>query len=324
MATKKPPFKGLFHRSGSSPAKPGKKTKKTHRPRPTTGDGTVIQAGASTAGRWLVYVLIVILALGALCGFLAFSRPAAPAPQAAAPAVSTEQQQAGAFAQAYVGAWLAATKSDHAELDRYNRKASETLVGSTPVEYRDLATASIKDAPEGLTTVIISATVKSTSKEGKEETTTWTPYWYQVAVQTRDGAMAPAGLPTPVAMPATAEAPTLGYPTRVTNRDVHDTVQDFINAYLTGQGDVTRFVAPETTITAIIPAYWDTATVKALNSSQEITDAQPTNGQRAEVLVNVNLTRESTTRPAQYVLGLKVRDGRWEIDSLKSAPTLSK
>lgn len=324
---KKTPDQGI--ESVSSP-KRAKGSKRSKQPATTTGNGTVQQSWAGTAGRWAFYSVAVLMALGALCGFLAFTRPATPVQLTTDTSTAAAQnQEAGAFAQAYLSAWLTATTSDHDELDRYTRTTGSAITGTEPTEYRDLTIVSAEESGN-LTTVIVSASLQTTSEAGNgsaagEDAASWTPYWYRIAVQSNDdGEMAPVGLPAPISMPAISSAPQLGYPSRVANREVEATVADFMTAYLTGAGDVTRYVSPETTINAITPAYWTDAAVRSLASSEEVPEGTPTAGQSAQVLVDVNLTRENTTKPAQYVLDLTVRDGRWEISSLNSAPTLTR
>ncbi|WP_104056277.1 MULTISPECIES: conjugal transfer protein [unclassified Arthrobacter] len=309
-----------------SPAGSTRKQKKKPQQHTTTaGNGTVVQSWASDAGRWAVYGLTVLVSLGALCGFLAFTSPPPQVQASTEVGLGAKQQEAGAFAQSYLAAWLTATSTDHDELDRYANVTGSSLVGTTPTEYRDMTVASIEDAPGGLTTVVVSASLKTVEMDDAgKETVTWTPYWYQIAVQTQGEEMAPAGMPAPVSVPAVGDAPQLGYTSRVANKEIQATVADFMTAYLTGQGDVTRYVSPETTISAITPAYWTQAKVKTIQSVSEVEDGTPVAGQTAEVLVDMNLTRDTTTKPAQYVLSLKVRDGRWEIQSLNSAPALSK
>lgn len=323
MTDRTNPFRRKLPTAGSSTMDARRGPRQGRGARSTTGDGTVIQSGASAAGKWLVYGLIVLMGLGSLCGFLAFTRPAPAAQPVADPGVSTQQQEAGAFAQAYLSAWLTATSDDHAALDEYSPEAGAGVQGRSPISYRDLTVASVEDAPGDMTTVIVSASIETTEDEDGEEVTSWTPYWYQVAVQADGDTLAPVGLPAPVSMPAMGSSPDLGYSGRVVNRDLRATVEDFMTAYLTGQGDVTRVVSPESTITAITPAYWTRATVETLTSTEEIADSDPADGQTVELLVNVDLTRDGTTKPAQYVLDMNVRDGRWEVQSLNSAPVLS-
>lgn len=328
---KLPTFKKSTTKPGGSVLSPSgsdnkaKKSKKPQRPKTATGNGTVVQSWASDAGKFVVYGLAALIALGSLCGVLAFNRPAPTVQKASETGVSSQQQEAGAFAQAYLGAWLTATSSDHDELDQYIGTGGSSFVGDTPTEYRDMTVASIKAAPGKLDTVVVSASLKNTITDDKgKETTTWTPYWYQVVVQTKDGATAPAGLPAPIAVPVNGTAPELGYSNRVSNKEIQATVADFMNAYLTAKGDVTRYISPEATINAITPAYWTEAKIKTINSTVEVANKTPATGQKAEILVDMSLTRDTNTKPAQYVLGLKVRDGRWEIQSLNSSPALSR
>lgn len=310
--------------SPAGSTKKAKRSNKPRRPQTTTGNGTVVQSWAGAAGKWMFYVLAVIVALGSLCGFLAFNRPAPQVQLATETETDSQEQEAGAFAQSYLAAWLTATTTDQDELGQYTGEAVPSLAGTSPTEYRDLTVASIQPADENLTTVIVSASLKTTSTDNAgEETVSWTPYWYQVAVHTQGEKMAAAGLPAPISMPAVGTPPQLGYPSRVANTEVQATVADFMTAYLTGQGDVTRYVSPEATIDAITPSYWTEASVRTLQSTKEVADTAPAAGQSAEILVNIDLTRDSITKPAQYVLGLKVRDGRWEVSSLNSAPSLS-
>jgi hypothetical protein len=322
---KKTPDQG--HEFVSSP-KRSNGSKRVHQQATTTGNGTVIQSYAGSAGRWAFYSVAVLMALGALCGFLAFIRPATPVQLTTDTSTSTEHQESGAFAQAYLAAWLTATTSDHAELDRYTPTSGTAITGTDPTEYRDLTVVSTEESGN-LSTVIVSASLQTTTDDDSlgagDAVTSWIPYWYQVFVQSNDvGEMAPLGLPSPISMPTISTAPQLEYPSRVANREVEATVADFMTAYLTGTGDVTRYVSPETTINSITPAYWTDAAVRSLASSEEVSDRTPTAGQSAQVLVDVNLTRDTTTKPAQYVLDLKVRDGRWEISSLNSAPNLTR
>lgn len=309
----------------SQKAVKAKKPVKDPRPKTTAGNGTVIQSWASDAGRFLVYGLALLVALAALCGFLAFNRPVAQAQQVVEPGINAQQQKAGAFAQSYLAAWLSATGTDHKELDRYFKSSLISFGGTVPTEYRDMTVASIEEAPGNLTTVIVSTTLKNTlvDADGKESTA-WTPYWYQVVVSNKGENLATAGLPSPVSSPSIGEALVTGYPSRVSNKEIQATVTDFMNSYLTGQGDVMRFISPDADIHAVSPAYWKQTKVKTVQSAEDVSDKAPEVGQTAQILVDVDLINGENTKPAQYVMSLKVRDGRWEIQSLDSAPKLSK
>ena len=210
---KKPQVPAFMSRKGSSTAKPGKKPKK-QKPRTTTGNGTVVQAATGTAGRWAVYVVAGLVALMALYGFLNSFKSDPPPQTVVADSVGVEQQQAGSFAQSYVGAWLSATKSDHKALDAYGTTQTAAITGDTPVEYKDLAVASVHKESDDMTSVVVSASVKTveedkSSKDKKKEI--WTPNWYQVAVVGSGDALSVVGAPTPIASPGVKDAPQTSY-----------------------------------------------------------------------------------------------------------------
>ena len=176
-----------------------------------------------------------------------------------------------------------------------------------------------------MTSVVVSASVKTveedkSSKNKKKEI--WTPYWYQVAVAGSGDALSVVGAPTPIASPGVKDAPQTSYNRRVSDQDMQNTIKDFLEAYVTGKGDVTRYVAPDKQITAISPSYWDLVTLKEANSAEEIKDVSSSDGQTADVLVTAVVTHDKTSKPAQYVLSMKVRDGRWEVTQINSAPAL--
>ena len=143
------------------------------------------------------------------------------------------------------------------------------------MEYKDLAVASVHKESDDMTSVVVSASVKTveedkSSKDKKKEI--WTPNWYQVAVVGSGDALSVVGAPTPIASPGVKDAPQTSYNRRVSDQDMQNTIKDFLAAYVTGKGDVTRYVAPDKNITAISPSYWDSITLKEANSAEEIKD----------------------------------------------------
>lgn len=294
--------------------------------RPTVaGEASVLQEGVGKSGKLFVYLIVALLAVGALCGVLAFTRPTPAPPKAQTIGVKSENQAAGAYASEALGAWLSATSDDHSAMDNYFSDGGQGLNAKTATEYKDLTVASVDDAGHGITTVKLSASIKTTSKgSGKDQKTTWTPYWYQLAIKTDGDKMRALALPTPIAAPETGDQISLDYSKRVTDQELNKTVQDFMNAYAAGQGDVTRYTSPESNITAISPAYFASTKVKSLSSKDDLKDGTPANGDTAEVLVQTTMTRDNSSKSTQYVLSLKARDGRWEVERIDSAPVLAK
>lgn len=309
--------------SGKS-KKAGAKTTAARQRNTVAGEHSVIQEGIGKGGRFTAYLLVILLAAGAVCGALAFFRPA-PAPTTVeSGGIKAQQQEAATYGQQVVGAWLDASAEDHKALDNYVGDAGKNMSGKSASEYKDLAVASIDDSGDGVTSVKVTASIKGEAKGSNgNDTTTWTPYWYQIAVKEDGSKFSALGTPTPIAAPQSAGDQTLGYSNRVSDKDMTGAVQDFVSAYAAGQGDVNRYVSPGSSITAISPAYYEQAKVTDLSAQEKPKDGSPKNGETAKVMANVELSRGQTSKPTQYVLDLKARDGRWEIEKIASAPKLS-
>ncbi|MBD2766252.1 conjugal transfer protein [Kocuria sp. cx-455] len=290
---------------------------------------TAVQAKSLPMGRVLFFIVVGFLVLGALCGILSLLRPThvQAAPETTGPSVVEQQEQA--FAANFVGAWLNATTKNTKDLDRYYEGAGRSITATAPVEYRDLAVASTQPNDQGSTTVIVSATVKQApetdgeeSKDSDDSATTWVPQYYQVAVAERNGAMSALSLPAPVQQPGIEGAPALAYGDRVNVEKVNDTVEQFLNAYAAGQGDVSRYVSPDSNITSITHSPFKKVTVSSITAETAPPSDPPNDGTKTPVMVTAEMETSAGKRSAQYVLTLEGRDGRWEIDSIDPAPQI--
>lgn len=295
----------------------------------STGTATAVQAKSLPMGRALFFIVVGFLVLGALCGILSLLRPThvQAAPETTGPSVVEQQEQA--FAANFVGAWLNATTKNTKDLDRYYEGAGRSITATAPVEYRDLAVASAQPNDQDSTTVIVSATVKQApegdgedSKDSDDSATTWVPQYYQVAVAERNGAMSALSLPAPVQQPGIEKAPALAYGDRVNVEKVNDTVEQFLNAYAAGQGDVSRYVSPDSNITSITQSPFKKVTVSSITAETAPPSDPPNDGTKTPVMVTAEMETSTGKRSAQYVLTLEGRDGRWEIDSIDPAPQI--
>lgn len=269
----------------------------------------------------------------ALCGVVALglvllgvgSQPV-PVVQKSA-AVSIDDQQAGALAQSYVGAWLQATRSDHASLAQYVSSTSG-VSRERAVEYRDLAIASVQpDEKTGLVSVVVSATVQSASSgtDGQQSATVWAPRWWQVTVDAHEASsLSVIGWPTPVAGPEKTQQPVqTSYPSTVsTSSDLGQSVTAFLNAYVAGSGEVGRYTSPGSSISAVSPTPYSTIKVGQVQADQQVEAASE--GKRVHVQVNASVgDGESQTVPAQWFLTMTARANRWEVTTVDSLPQIS-
>lgn len=104
--------------------------------------------------------------------------------------------------------------------------------------------------------------------------------------------------------------------------DLGKTLGGFVSAYAAGQGDITRYTAPGTTIQAIAPAPYRTVKLTNLKSDVAIPlDRLPREGGTAQVLIAADATTaDKVTQHVSWVVTVKVRAARWEIASLDSVP----
>jgi hypothetical protein len=246
-------------------------------------------------------------------------RPAAET-SAPAPAEGSGGPPAGVlgFGEEAVVAWLEATgdADDAAKVLFADPPAPASGAAMTTVRR----TAAIGAQPVGdrYWAVTVAARVDERDRDQLVATTDLT---IEVAVLVdADGRMTAVGTPAVVPGPTSAAAsvglagPTPGVP--ATDDPVLVTVQGFLDALLTGTGDVGRYLAPEVTVYAVDPAPFTEVTVDRL----AVTDLEDGTA-RARVAATAD-SPAGASRSLGYEIGLHERAGRWEITSLSGAPAL--
>lgn len=291
-----------------------------------TGRADTWTQGSSFLGKTGIFCLYVAIA----CGPLALVVSSVGGSEATEVVAADQQaplseieQEAGSYAASFVGAWLSATQEDSKGLDQYVNTKSVRLTDKG-WKYKDLAPASIKREEDGFVTVVVAANVLQMDYEkdeaGKE---TWPRRYFQVVVQTDShGGMGVFTFPTPVAEPDDpVEAAETKYGQDLTTKDpAGETTQAFLNAYLAGSGELDRYIAPGTDISALAPAPYAAASVEEIQAVEKPV-ADPKDGDTLHVLAGVNAQNESEqTVRADYALTLQARAGRWEITSIDTMP----
>lgn len=332
-ATKKPVRKPDAKGNRSSNSIFSKLSKpKTQNPKPVVvdtvaGNGTIILSKSRLLGIVAAWVVLAFVIAGAFLGF----RQAIVPPVQAAPVVdaglSAADQQAGDYARSFVGAWLRATREKDAGLSEYRTIGQGEITQKQPVEFRELAVASTESDDTGVSTVIVSADllVKKDTMSGEKKTTTdsWEPSWFQVNVfQSKDGKFSILQWPTPVAPPAAGDDLRTGYRYEGST-DLETTAEAFFQAYVLGQGDVSRLVNPETKIEPLGSNPYKVAVVKQIMTEEDHRDAIPKDGTSTRAMVTVAIGEsELESRTANYALTLETRGGRWEVTAIDSSPLL--
>lgn len=255
-----------------------------------------------------------------------------PGPDVASNAAPTQvssvrdinEQSAGAVAFGFVAAWLSATKDASTELQRYVSTAGMHLPDKGWV-FRNLMIVSVGEATSTeFIPVQIAADVEETSIQADAPVTSWQQRYFAVTVQVVDGAIGVVGMPSPTTGPAVpVKQPDLDYRSNVSsNSPVAATASSFLSAYLTGNGEVSRYVTPEVEISAIKPAPYSAVKVNDVSANAAPVE-KPSDGEVLNLLVKAELVSVTgQTISASYALTMTARADRWEVTSIDPTPAV--
>jgi hypothetical protein len=262
----------------------------------------------------LLWILVLLAALGGLTAFLRPNSSNDPAPATkttdddAVP--GTAAVEAGGFAERYVTAYLEAG-NDGAVL--------KPFLGYEPELP---ATAKAVDLAAPVRAVDI--TKAATDYWSVTVAVGWTGQerFYRVAVDMRDDDTNAVGLPATVAAPAAPERSTLDVSLQTPNPDdpAVQTATGFLGAYLCGQGELSRYLSPGLGLTAASPKVC--SEVEVIRWGVVKGDDESKQTVVFDALLDAHGRSGATPRLATYTLLLANRDGRWEVSDLLPAPPL--
>jgi hypothetical protein len=240
---------------------------------------------------------------------------ATPAKPAAVRTAAAATDPAG-YAQVFVSAWL---RSNADDATTAQARLAQSM--APDVELPDPA-ADAQSKPESVTAV------HSAQREGAWSVTVAAQYadgpvrYYAVPVTTdRSGtSFAVTGAPGVVAGPGRADVPKSPYGVTVPEGDLPSAVGEFLAAYLTGAGEVDRYLAPGVTLSPVSPTPYTALSVEQVLAVEEAAAAEkvPADGTTAHVLARVEARAATGRWPLAYELTLKARSGRWEVVALQS------
>ncbi|MGW2650895.1 conjugal transfer protein [Streptomyces sp. NPDC001393] len=129
------------------------------------------------------------------------------------------------------------------------------------------------------------------------------------------------GAPGVVAGPARAAVAKSVYSVTVpSGSDLASAVGQFLGAYLTGAGEVDRYLAPGVKLSPASPAPYQAVTVQQVLAAEEAAAAEsvPADGTTVRILAQVQGQDDAGRWPLAYELTLRARSGRWEVAALES------
>lgn len=297
-------------------------------------------AGRQMGQRAMSFALLGCLACGPVAlayGLVDSQRPVAVA---AAPDVvgglSETQQRAGYVAVDVVDAWLSATREDHSRLDGYTSLVADADFPATAAEHTDPRLVSIEAGPEASTiSVVVAARVQIPSPAGEpaqgqapsqtpSQAEQWPERFWQVALYESPDGLSVLGLPAEISLQESAAAPDQAYVHDVPRgSQAFETVKMFLNAQLAGSGEIGRYTAPGSQITAVDPAPYVTVRVEGLKADVKPSD-DPATGEQTRVSALVYAqTAHDARYPMTVWLTLTARDQRWEVSTVDPVPSLS-
>lgn len=242
---------------------------------------------------------------------------AAPAAKPTAVRTATSAADPGGYAQVFVGAWLRSSAND--ETSAQARLAQSMA----PDVELPAPAADAQSAPQSVTAVrsaqradgAWSVTVAAQYAGGSVRY-----YAVPVASDSTGSSFTVTGAPGVVAGPARAAVAKSSYAVTVPEGDLSSAIGQFLGAYLTGAGEVDRYLAPGVQLTAVSPAPYTAVAVQEVSAVEEAAAAEqvPADGTKVRVLASVEARDRAGRWPLAYELTLKARSGRWEVAALES------
>lgn len=272
-----------------------------------------------------VWLLLVVLALSAVAALFTAAHAVrlAARPQSAGSDASAVGP--AGWAQSYVTTFVTAGAGTEDRLERY--LATPPALEGKPDVVRAARTTVVGVRQVGPRYWSITVAADLTASAPRGRSAVLGTRFFQVGVaNTADGYTA-TSLPAVVAGPAPASMPPLQYngTPLATTDPTAAMVARFLDAYLTGRGELARYLAPGTRLAAISPPPFAKATVLSL------TPASPPrpNGDGDPPPISAVLAEVRVTDPGgrmqhlTYALRVAVRDGQWVVTALEPAPLLA-
>ncbi|MBU8840643.1 conjugal transfer protein [Mycolicibacterium goodii] len=275
------------------------------------------------AGKPLVLGLAALAGLNLVWQFLFGSPPDLVTPSRE---VVNKSAVVSAFAQDYVSVWLTASQSDVASLHQFvtvntaslQLPSTPAVVINTPtvvaVTYAGLAG---KDADAEVFSVVVGVTQRPYEGASPQRAL------YRVPVLwSRYGPRA-AALPARIGGPGAGADLPLSYPTTLSESDPAYTVATgFLGAYLTGDGQVERYVTAESKLLGV-PGAYERITVSGI-TAVSAPPAAPADGQTVRVLAAITaVNSQYAPTELSYPLTLVGVGGRWLVAAIDFAPAVS-
>ncbi|WP_068021445.1 conjugal transfer protein [Nocardia mexicana] len=272
----------------------------------------------------IIAVLAVLAVLGGGRTIIGWFTPPPPKPSdKTTVSIVGHAQLAESFAEEFVVTYLGATAGQQERINEFVDTGQQLSLPTVARQVSDpIVVYSARDGGTSqleVWAVTVSVRPKATGAAGGAG---GAREYYRVAVSVAtDGRLRALALPAAVAPPGRGDDLVLKYKaTCGAETPVAQVASGFLSAFLTGTGDVTRYVAQNSGIAALRPAPF--ASVETVSVSAEGTDCGTSNSSE-EVLAMVN--PKAGTGPAPtlaYPLSMIRTAGQWQVRAMDPVPAL--
>ncbi|WP_433716622.1 conjugal transfer protein [Nocardia sp. CA-084685] len=289
----------------------------------------------------IVAVLAVLAVLGgghAILDFFASDPP--PPSDSATPATIGRAQLAGSFAQQFIVTYLSSVAGQQDRLGEYvGASAQQITLPSTARQVSEPAVVYVSRVGSFDTlevwSVTVSVRVGSKSAPTASSSTTGTSatnssnstgadtrQFYRVGVSVLNGRLRALALPALIEPPSRGADLAQAYSSPCTaDTPLAQVASGFLSTYLTGSGDVGRYVTLDAGIAALRPAPFTAVETVAVTSDD---NSCGTARSSAQVLVTVNPKADGgAVATLAYPLTMVRDGGQWQVQSVDAVPAMT-
>ncbi|GAA0611567.1 conjugal transfer protein [Streptomyces crystallinus] len=249
------------------------------------------------------------------------SLPARAEATPAAPPIAVRSTAAavdpGGYAQVFMNAWLRSSAEDETSA---HARLAKSIAPDVSLPTSGLDAQSLPESVSVVRSVqrahgAWAATVAAQYPNGPVRY-----YTVPVASDSAGASFTVTGAPAMVAGPARATTAKPSYTVIVPQGDLSSAVSEFLAAYLTGAGEIDRYLAPGAKLTAVLPTPYTSVSVEQVLAAEKATAANqgPADGTSVRVLARVEAQNSVGRWPLAYEFTLTARSGRWEVATLES------
>lgn len=270
----------------------------------------------------VIAVLAVLAVLGgghAIFSFL-FDKPAPDTSGQQAVTIVGRGQLAGTFAQEFVVTYLSSNDGQKERLAEFVADSSRLRLPKTGRQVTDSAVVFVRrtDVQGGLDIWTVTVSVRL----GGSGNTAGARQFYRVAVSLTEGRLRALGLPAVVTPPGRGLDLATTYTTTCpADAPVTTVASGFLAAYLTGSGDITRYIAQGSGITALTPPPYTKADLAVVMADETNCGKS---GSKIRVLASVTPSAAGAEVAAlEYPLTMINNGGQWQVQTMDQVPALA-